>query len=184
MTAGIFRGECLQAALEIVADLARVVGQLLALDHLQYLQGDRAGERRAAISRAVGACAQQIGVGRAHPERADGEPAAQRLGHRDAVRQELLAARHAFEDALKALETAGAEMAALHAVHEQQQLLLVAQLAQAEQVFGRGGHHAAFALDAFDHDGGGRGRERGAHGGEVVVRHLPEAGHHAAQTPS
>ena len=178
MTLGYFRASCSQAALEKVADLARVVGQLLALDHLEYLQGDRAGERRAAVSGAVRARAEQIGVGRPHPERAHGESAAQRLGHRDAVRQELLAARHAFEDALEALEAAGAEMPALHAVHEQQQLLFVAQLAQAEQVFRRGGRHAAFALDAFDHDGGRRGRKRGAHGGQVVVGHLPEARHH------
>ena len=43
---------------------------------------------------------------------------------------------------------------------------------------GGGGRHAAFALDAFDHDGGGGGRKRGAHGFEIVVRHLPEARHH------
>ena len=152
MTPGYFCASCCKPVLRIVADLARVVRQFLALDHLEDLQGDRAGQRRAAISRAVGAGAQQIGVGRAHPERADGEAAAERLGHRDAVRQERLAARHAFEDALKALEPAAAEMAALHAVHEQQQLLLIAQLAQAQQVLRRRGRHPAFALDAFDQD--------------------------------
>ena len=82
-----------------------------------------------------------------------------------------------FQDALKTLESAAAEMAALHAVHEQQQLLFVAQLAQAEEVLRGGGHHAAFALDALDHNGGCRRRERGAHGGEIIVRNLAETGH-------
>ena len=75
----------------------------------------------------MGARAQQVRVGRPHPERADGESAAQGLGHRDAIGQERVAPRHAFEDALEALEASGAEMAALHAVHEQQEFLFIAQ---------------------------------------------------------
>jgi len=63
----------------------------------------------------------------------------------------------AFENPLKALEFSGPVMAALHAVHEQQHFLLVAQGAQAQQVFRHGGRDAAFALHAFDQDGDGCG---------------------------
>ena len=44
-------------------------------------------------------------------------------------------------------------MSALHRIDEQQQPLLIAQLAQAQQVFGRCRGDAAFALDALDEDG-------------------------------
>ena len=48
-------------------------------------------------------------------------------------------------------------MSALDAVQEQQQFFLVAQRAQAEQVFGRGRGDTALALHAFHHNGDGRG---------------------------
>ena len=44
--------------------------------------------------------------------------------------------RQALQDALKTLESSGAEMAALHLIHQQQQVFFIAQLAQAQQVFG------------------------------------------------
>ena len=69
-------------------------------------------------------------------------------------------------------------MAALHAVHEQQQFFLVAQRAQAEQIFRRGGRDAAFALHAFNQNGDGRGRNRVARGGQIVERNVPEARRH------
>jgi hypothetical protein len=40
-----------------------------------------------------------------------------------------------FEDALEALKTAGAEMAALDLIHEEQQFMVVAEPAQAAQIF-------------------------------------------------
>ena len=73
-------------------------------------------------------------------------------------------------------------MSALHAVHEQQQFFLVAQRAQAEQIFRRGGRDAAFALHAFDHDGDGRGRNRVARGFQIIERNVPEARHHRLKT--
>ena len=73
-------------------------------------------------------------------------------------------------------------MAALHAVHEQQQFFLVAQRAQAEQIFRRGGRDAAFALHAFNHDGDGRGRNRVARRVQIVERNVPEARHHRLET--
>ena len=69
-------------------------------------------------------------------------------------------------------------MPVLHAVHEEQQLLLVAQLPQAEQILRRRLQHASFGLDAFDQHGRGRGRNRPAHGVQVVERHMPEARNH------
>ncbi len=68
-------------------------------------------------------------------------------------------------------------MAALHAVHQEQQLLLVTQLAQPQQIVRRGGRDAAFALHAFNQNRHRRRGQRGAHRGEVVVRHMPEARH-------
>lgn len=44
-------------------------------------------------------------------------------------------------------------MPALHRIDEQQQALLIAQLAQAQQVFDRRRGDTAFALDALDEDG-------------------------------
>ena len=69
-------------------------------------------------------------------------------------------------------------MAALDAVHEQQQFFLVAQLPQAEQIFRRGGRDAAFALHAFDQDGDGRGRNRVPRGVQIVERNVPETRRH------
>ena len=68
-------------------------------------------------------------------------------------------------------------MAALNAVHEQQYFFLIAQGAQAQEIFGGGGRHAAFALHAFNHDGGGGGRDRGPGGRQIVERNVPESGH-------
>ena len=79
-----------------------------------------------------------------------------------------------FQNPLKTLEPAGAIMSALHAVQEQQQLFLVAQRAQAEQIFRRGRRDAAFALHALNHDGDGRGRNRVARGGQIIERNVPE----------
>ena len=49
-----------------------------------------------------------------------GNPPPSDLAIESAVRQKLFAAGNIFQNPLEALEFAGAEMAALHAVHEQQ----------------------------------------------------------------
>ena len=66
-------------------------------------------------------------------------------------------------------------MSALNAVQEQQQLFLVAQRAQAEQIFGCGRGDAAFALHAFHQDGDGRRRNCVARGGQIIKWNVPEA---------
>ena len=69
-------------------------------------------------------------------------------------------------------------MSALHAVHEQQDFLLVAQGAQAEEIFGRCGRDAALSLHAFNHDGNRCGRKRAARGCQIVERDVPETRRH------
>ena len=138
MTLGYCWRQLLQAVLEESAGLPRVVGQLLALDDLENLQRDRAGQRRAAESRAVRARRRaNRRKARAPKKRRWGSRRPSDLAIEMPSGRNCLAAGHAFEDALEALEPAGAEVPALHAVHEQQQLLLVAQPAQAQQVFRR-----------------------------------------------
>jgi hypothetical protein len=75
-------------------------------------------------------------------------------------------------------KAAAAEVAALHAIHEEEQLLFVTQLPEAKQILWGRGRNTALALDAFDHDGRGRGGQGGAHGIKVIVWHLPKARHH------
>ena len=69
-------------------------------------------------------------------------------------------------------------MASLHFVEEQKQVAIVAQLAQAAQVFGGSHGDAALSLDRFHQDGGRLGRDRLAHGLEIVERDVLESGHH------
>src|SRR5262249_44658066 len=83
----------------------------------------------------------------------------------------------AFEDALKTLEATRAKMSTLHAIHKQKQFLFVAKTAQSEQILRGGGCYTAFALDSFNHDRDGRGRNGLGHGIEIVVRHLAESRH-------
>ena len=149
--------EPLQFCFHPVAELARVFVEFFPFDDFEDFQRDGAGERRAAESRAVRARPQQIRQTARAPRTRRWETAAERFGHRKAVGQKFFAAGNTFENPLKALEFPGRIMAALHAVHEQQQFLLVAQRAQAEQIFRRGGRDAAFALHAFDQNGDGRG---------------------------
>ena len=65
-------------------------------------------------------------------------------------------------------------MSALHTIHEQQQFFLVAQRAQAQQIFRRSGRDAALALHALNQDGNRCGRNRLARGSQIVERHVPE----------
>ena len=73
-------------------------------------------------------------------------------------------------------------MAALHAVHEQEQFFLVAQLPQAKQVFRRRGRDAAFALHAFNQNGDRRGRNRVPRRLQVIERNVPETRHRRLET--
>ncbi len=100
---------------------------------------------------------------------ADGESAAEGLGHGNAVGPDAVV--------LEAEPFAGAADAGLHFVEEEQDFLFVAERAQAGHEFGGGGHDAAFALDGLAQDGDGGGGEGGADGVEVVELGVGEAGH-------
>src|SRR5690606_27287573 len=106
-----------------------------------------AGQRRAAEGGAVHAGLEQIRGALADPDGADGETAAEALGHADGV--------GADARVLERVEFAGATDAALHLVEQEQQLVFVAELAQAEEELRGGRRDAAFALNRLDEDGGG-----------------------------
>ena len=112
---------------------------------------------------------EKVVVGRRHPDRADGEAAAEPLGHGDGVRL------HA--GMLIGEELAGPADAALDLVDHEQHVARAAELLDAAQEFRGGGIDAAFALDRFDQDGGGGlGVDGLVPGGEVVERGRGEAG--------
>lgn len=108
------------------------------------------------------------------PERANGKAAAERLGHRVTIGPEALQLRHALQNALKTLEASGAKVSTLHAIDEQQQMLLVAKSAQSEEVIRVGGIDAALALNAFDQDGDGGGGKRRFRRGQIVEGDVPK----------
>src|SRR4051794_20744792 len=83
----VFFYQLLQSTFQKITDLSGVFGQALALDDLEHLQCDRAGQRRAAIGSSMGARIEQISVRRADPERADGEAAAEGFRHGNSIRQ-------------------------------------------------------------------------------------------------
>jgi hypothetical protein len=91
-------------------------------------------------------------------------------------------ARNTFENPLETLESACPEVAALDGVHQEQHVLFIAQFAQAQQVFRRRGGDTPFTLNALDKDGNRCGRNRFAHGGEIVERHVAKALDHRLES--
>ena len=87
-----------------------------------------------------------------------------------------------LQNALKTLEPPGAKMPALHAVHQQQQLLLIAQLPQTQQIFRLRRHDPDFPLHAFHQNGRGGGRQRGPRRRQIVERDVPETGNHRPES--
>ena len=178
---GILDDPPLEFGGEPVAGAPDVVGEVVAFDDLEDLERDGRGERRAAESGAMGARSEDVAQVDAvdlvaYPKGSDGKSTPEGLGHGKAVDAEVLGAGEAFEDALVALESAGAEVAALDGVDQQEESVFVAQGAETEQVIDGGRGDAPFALDAFDEDGGGGRGERFASRLEVVEGDVAEAG--------
>ena len=73
-------------------------------------------------------------------------------------------------------------MPALHRIHQQQQLLLIAQRAQPQQILRRRRRHAALALHALDQNRTRRRRNRLAHRGQIIERHVPKPRHQRLET--
>ena len=111
---------------------------------VEHRIADRHGQRIGAEGRAMGAGGHALAGLRGGEAGADRKPAAQRLGDAHHV------GRHAA--ALIGEEAAGAADAGLHLVEHQEQLVLVAQFAQAPQERRRHHPHAALALDRLDQD--------------------------------
>ena len=105
--------------------------------------------------------------------RADGEAAAQRLGERHDV------GRNA--GTLVGEQLAGAPHAGLHLVEDQQQAMLVAQLAQRLEERRLDDAHAALAHDRLDQNRRGLGADRAFGRVEIAERHLIEAVDHRAE---
>ena len=129
---------------------ARVGQQLFLFDGVEYGVRGGAGEGGSAVGRAVRAGSEEVGEFLAHPERAEGEAAADAFGPADRIRRGVHRA-----GGVPSAPPAGAAEPALHFVIKKQQIALVAQRAQGAEKFGRERTHAAFALDRLDHDGGG-----------------------------
>jgi hypothetical protein len=168
-TAHVAQAEGPQTRGEALA-LGRDLGEeALVVHHLEHGRGGRGDERAARKRRAVVAGAKdvaQLGGGQAG---ADGQPAAESLGH----------GHHVGTDAEPLVGPQGARPAgaALDLVEHEQRTGLIAGLA------GRGDHlgadwvDARLALDRLDEDRRGALADRVGERGGVVARHDPEPGH-------
>ena len=132
---------------KLLADLHGALEQAVRLDGLDGGQGGAAGERVAAERGRVRAglsFSATSGLATRPPQR---DAAGQRLGQRHDVRLHV--------PVLVGVPLAGAAHAGLHLVEDQQQLVLVGQLAQPFEVASRRQVDAALALDRLDQDGAG-----------------------------
>ncbi len=158
----------------------RVVAEFFVEDRAQCGDADGAGERRAAVSRAVRAGAEHLAQIAAivDPKGAEREAAADRLGPTDAVGLNLIAR----DDAAPSGHFTGAAETDLHFVQKQQQVLFTAQTLRRPQELGRGRIHAAFSLNGLHEDGDGFVRDRGFERGDVVKGGIDETGGQRAET--
>ncbi len=112
-----------EARAEPLADLHGALEQVVGFDGLDGRQGGAGGERVAAERRRVRAGLELLGDLRLRDQPAHRDAAGQRLGQRHDVRLDV--------PVLVGVPLAGAAHAGLHLVEDQQQAVLVAQLAQA-----------------------------------------------------
>ena len=121
--------ELLNAAGQMVAEGDGVLCEAIALDDLQRLERVRTDQRRAAKRRAVCARAEDVLQRFTGPNGAHRQAGGEALGHRTGVRRKVRMLGH---DGLPSEKVAGAEMAALHFVEQQQQVAFVTQRPQAK----------------------------------------------------
>ncbi len=170
-----------QLRLHPAAEFAGVPGQLVALNDFEDFQRHSAGERGAAVSCAMRTGVEQIGERRPHPEGPHRHTARRGFGHRRWPSGKNVAAPGSegifLQNALKTLKPPRAEVAALHPIHKEQQLVLIAKLAQSQQIVraGREGRRSPPASPSIE-DGRGGGRQRGARGGKIIESNMAEAG--------
>ena len=146
ITAGMAVLDLGEPLLEQQAHLAHMLEEARRQHHVEHGVADRHGERIAAEGRAVrarrscpwpaSAVARQAPTGKPPPS---------------ALATAMMSGVDA--GALIGEQVAGAADAGLHLVEDQQQAVLVAQLAQAAQEARRRHAHAALALDRLDQDG-------------------------------
>ncbi len=175
-------GQLLQALLELLPPRGNVLGELFPLDHVEDRERHRAGQRRSAVSRAVTARTKNILVRLANPDRADRITGPERLGHRDGIGRKIFRTLNSLQNPLVTLPPARPEIAVLHAVPKEEQVVLPGQFPQAKKVFRRGCEDAALALDALDQHGDGLRRDRGLDRGQIVVGNMGKAGEQRIET--
>ena len=138
-------GQCSQPGPQLGGALVYILqksgGQQLIHHHI----GTGAHHRVAAKGAAVAARAHTGGHGGAYAHRANGQPAAQPLGHAYNVRHKIVL--------LIGKQRAGAPHAGLHLVHNHQHIAAAAKLHRLGHIVFVQRHHAALALHHF-HDHG------------------------------
>ena len=150
-----------------------VLDQALALDRVEH--GERRGcdRRRAAERRGVVASLEAAVGGVRGEQRADRQPAGESLGDGGRIGPDA--------GELGAEPGAAAADAGLHLVVEQQRAVAVAELPRELEPRAVERPDAALALDRLDQHRAGVGADGGRERGEVVARHMLEAGGHGLE---
>ena len=170
---GNSRGDLLQFGAEFVAFALDLVEEAGRQQDVEHRVARRAGQRIAAIGRAVRAGHQRLG------ETFLGQNGAERESAADAFRRRHDIRRDAGPFMREQL--AGAAHAGLHLIHAEDDVVLVAHRAQVAQELRIGRAHAAFALDRLDDDAAGAGPDLVAHRVHVAERNVIEPFHHRTE---
>ncbi len=144
------------------------------VDYVEHCLGDGAGQRVAAVGRAVSAHFQVGGDLGGGQHGADGEAAAKGLGAGQDVR------RHA--QAHIGVELTGTTDTGLHLIVNQQCIVLVAQLAHPFGKFVGGTNDATLTLQRLHHHGAGIVGDDGCQLFQIVVGHMGDVGRLGTET--